>query len=67
MTFFSPAHHSEGTLFPLDDAGFYSSDDQSHFVETWHAMEDLVDAGKARAIGLSNFNLTQVRDWSSSS
>ena len=47
-------------MFPLDDEGFYCSDDSSHYVETWHAMEKLVDEGLAKSIGLSNFNKTQV-------
>ena len=29
-------------------------------VETWKAMEKLVDNGKTRTIGLSNFNKTQI-------
>lgn len=31
------------------------------YSETWRAMEKLVDSGKARAIGLSNFNILETR------
>ena len=47
-------------MFPLNDDGYYSSDKESHFVETWHFMENLVDEGVVKSIGLSNFNLNQV-------
>ena len=49
-------------MFPLDDEGYYCSDTESHYVETWHAMEELVDEGLTKSIGLSNFNRTQVRE-----
>ena len=47
------------TMFPLDDEGFYSADMSSHYIDTWKAMEKLVDEGLVRYIGLSNFNRTQ--------
>ena len=47
-------------MFPLDDEGYYCQDRDSHYVETWKAMEQLVDKGKAKTIGLSNFNKTQI-------
>eukprot|EP01013_Petalomonas_cantuscygni_P020611 TRINITY_DN3916_c0_g1_i1.p1 TRINITY_DN3916_c0_g1~~TRINITY_DN3916_c0_g1_i1.p1 ORF type:complete len:367 (-),score=51.52 TRINITY_DN3916_c0_g1_i1:295-1395(-) len=59
------AHHApaaEGPMFPLQDDGTYSSDNACHFVETWHAMEDLVAKGLARTIGLSNFNARQISE-----
>ncbi len=56
-----PDHHSKGTQFPIADDGHYSIDKDSHYVETWHEMEKLVDAGLCKTIGLSNFNLRQVR------
>ncbi|CAJ0589330.1 unnamed protein product [Cylicocyclus nassatus] len=31
-------------------------------VETWHALEKLYDAGKFKALGLSNFNTKQVQN-----
>jgi diketogulonate reductase-like aldo/keto reductase len=35
-------------MFPIEDNGLYSSDNASHYVDTWHAMEELVDAGLVR-------------------
>ena len=46
-------------MFPLDDEGYYAADISSHYIETWRAMEKLVDEGLVRYIGLSNFNRTQ--------
>lgn len=57
-----PGPAAEGTMFPLDDEGKYCVDLQSHYVETWHAMEALVDEGLCKSIGLSNFNTTQIRE-----
>jgi len=47
-------------MFPLDDEGYYCADMDSHYVETWAAMEELVDLGLTKSIGLSNFNRRQV-------
>ena len=49
-------------MIPLDDNGYFCSDNESHFVETWHAMEDLVDEGLTKSIGLSNFNIRQIKE-----
>merc|ERR1711997_644988 len=57
-----PAHFSKGTMFPCDKEGYYCNDQESHYVETWKAMEKLVDNGKTKTIGLSNFNKTQVAE-----
>jgi 2,5-diketo-D-gluconate reductase A len=39
--------------WPLPDVG--------DFVETWHAMEEIYRSGRARAIGVSNFNPHHLR------
>lgn len=43
-----------------DDGSICYSD--THYRDTWKAMENLVDKGLVKAIGLSNFNARQVDD-----
>lgn len=57
-----PGHHSTNAMFPIDDEGYFCTDKDSHYVETWHAMEDLVDKGLVKSIGLSNFNKAQIAE-----
>jgi len=55
-----PMGYKEGDeLFPKDenDQVLYSDVD---FIETWKAMEKLVEEGKVKSIGLSNFSEKQI-------
>jgi len=49
-------------MFPVDNNGYFCSDKESHYVETWEVMEELVDEGLTKSIGLSNFNRRQVQN-----
>ncbi|XP_071500595.1 aldo-keto reductase family 1 member A1-B-like [Diadema antillarum] len=53
------ANRDPSIKFPFTESGDveYSS---VHFVDTWAAMQELVKAGKCRAIGISNFNSKQI-------
>lgn len=46
--------------FPKDDNGKYLTDD-TDYLETWKGMEECVDLGLAKAIGVSNFNSKQLQ------
>jgi len=46
-----------GDLFPMNET-FFSN---VNYAETWEAMEELVDAGFVKSIGISNFDSNQVQ------
>ncbi|ODN06177.1 Aldo-keto reductase family 1 member B10 [Orchesella cincta] len=46
-------------LFPKDDNGKFLYSD-ADFVDTWKAMEECVNQGLIKSIGLSNFNSQQI-------
>ena len=47
---------------PRDASGQVIYDHGVTLVETWHALERLVDAGKCRSIGLSDITLERLRE-----
>lgn len=49
---------------PRDLNGAVIYDDDVSLLDTWHAMEDLVDDGKCRAIGLADCRLATLRSVS---
>lgn len=53
------AHKEDQGMFPVDEQGniLFSNVD---FVETWKAMEKLVDDGYVKSIGVSNFSKKQI-------
>lgn len=62
-----PSHVSKGTMFPIGDDNKYCCDMDSHFTDTWKAMEKLVEEGLCRSIGVSNFNHRQLAEVSACS
>lgn len=47
-------------LFPRDEEGKAKIDMATDIIALWKAMEAQVDAGRAKSIGLSNFNSEQI-------
>jgi len=52
--------NNEFDLFPVDKNGQAILDVTTDHVALWKAMEDQVDAGRCKTIGLSNFNSVQI-------
>ncbi|GFG38337.1 hypothetical protein Cfor_10364 [Coptotermes formosanus] len=48
-------------IHPMDDDGNILLDKTTNHVDIWKAMEAQIDAGRTKAIGLSNFNITQIK------
>ncbi|XP_067931245.1 aldo-keto reductase family 1 member B1-like [Watersipora subatra] len=55
------AYKEDAGDFPKTEEGKFIFSDV-HFMDTWKEMENLVDAGKIKSIGLSNFNSLQIQE-----
>jgi len=53
--------HQTDILHPVDFTHKFVYDTQTHFTETWGAMEALVHKGLVKSIGVSNFNEDQLQ------
>ncbi len=51
---------SDSDMFPMDTEGNYLFDPSTDIEAVWKEMEKCVESGKAKSIGLSNFNEKQI-------
>jgi len=54
------AFQAGSDMFPKDKDGKLIFDTETHFTETWAAIEQCVSTGLTRSVGLSNFNSKQI-------
>lgn len=54
------SHVSDDALFPSLEKGVESLSDPTNLTNAWQGLEDLVDAGKLKSIGVSNTNIEQM-------
>lgn len=52
---------SGDNVFPEDENGLMAMGD-THYLDTWLALEKVLKTGKVKAIGLSNFTKEQVQN-----
>lgn len=52
--------NNDGNMFPKNPDGKTVPSDDTDYVDTWKAMMEMVDAGLAKSIGVSNFNEYQM-------
>lgn len=50
----------DGVKYPQDENGNYLFDDTTSIIDTWKAMEKLVEKGLVKRIGVSNFTINQL-------
>lgn len=48
---------SEGNDAPRNEDGTFKTTDQFNFNQAWADIEKLLDTGKVKAIGVSNFSI----------
>nr|XP_039248178.1 aldo-keto reductase family 1 member B1-like [Styela clava] len=48
-------------LFPSDEHGNLLFDEKTDFIDTWRELEKLYTSEKVKAIGLCNFNISQIQ------
>ncbi|XP_076764772.1 aldo-keto reductase family 1 member A1-like [Xylocopa sonorina] len=53
---------SRDNMFPMDDQGQIKVDCTTDHVKIWAEMERQVECGRTKAIGLSNFNISQIEN-----
>lgn len=56
---FGLKNRHDGTLFPMDSEGNFELEN-CDLRETWQALEQLVNEGKIRSLGVCNFNSVQL-------
>jgi len=54
-----PAQENIDNVFPVEN-GKFILDNTTNLEEVWKGMEEMVDAGLTRSIGISNFNSQQI-------
>ncbi|KAJ1521724.1 hypothetical protein ONE63_003365 [Megalurothrips usitatus] len=53
--------HHDFNMFPVDEDGTILRDKDTDFIALWKILEEEVDSGRFKAIGVSNFNQGQLQ------
>ncbi|XP_055998974.1 aldo-keto reductase family 1 member B10-like [Ostrea edulis] len=51
---------NDDDVFPTNEAGLWKPGEKSDLIGTWKVMEELLDLGLTKSIGVSNFSVSQI-------